>query len=310
MTIKLKEHETTPNMSGYADFFRFLEANYGFHHITAFDCVNNTTVNRLFLAETKEGGKVLIKKCDNIELCANEHERGKELYNIDPRHFVEQMAYCTESSYSFTAQAYMPGKTLSQVLKSPSLLPEERATMIEELYSIFLAMKKSDVVHRDIHLENVMLHDGRLLLIDFQIAVSKKNYQELTIFQKLNSLADWRGAHIYSMIAWDDAHTILLLLKEIGSHPTYEDRYRAVEKEIESHIGKDTIWYRLPSRFSLHMRALYNQLKLLVSSKHKRTKYEKRIKTIKQLILCWKKQYAKKTFPSENDFIRNFEPKA
>lgn len=280
-------------------FIRFLETEYHYQNIEPFDSVNNE-VNSLFLADTAEGGRVLVKRAAQAELCENEYRKGKALHDICPRHFAEMVAYSTHPQHSFTAQAFLPGKRIVQVLAEPELADEVRAGMVEDLYTIFQALKQSDVVHRDIHAWNILLHDGRLILVDFQIAVSKKDYRELSVFQDELSMAQYRGPHLYSMIGWDDTHSLLLILQKVGSAPSYAARYTEVEREMAEYVGRDTVWYRFSPVWVLRVKCMMLRLRMMFAVKAaRRSKFAGRLQGYGRLIKAIRRG---KKFPRENDF--------
>lgn len=299
-------------MEPIVEFKEFLALQYNFRNVESFSCINTADVSTLFLAETSDGSKVIIKRTNVQDLCENEYSRSLELYEIDSRYFAKPIAFHEGAPFSFSAQQYMPSVTLIEKLKDPALTAEEKAVYIEDLYNIYIALKKSNVVHRDIHFNNVLVHEGHLILVDFQIAVQKTAYKELKVYENELSLVQYRGSHIFCLWAWDDAQTLLQILHLIGVEPGYEERYREIEKEMTSHIGKDTIWYRLPSSPVLLLKRIVAKWKAaFTKDESKRVKYEKRAKQYDILLRC-SEHKGEKCFPLINecqkmmaDFINN-----
>lgn len=257
-------------------FVSFLEKEYGYHKIVPFNCINNADISHLFLAEDAHGQQIIIKQCQLGEICENEYHKNALCYQAAPEYFPKAFAYCSDKEFSFTAQEYKPSKTLKAVLDSnPS--DDEKGVFIEDLYNIFIALNKAGVVHRDIHSLNLLVHKGHCILVDFQTAVCSENYQEIISYNTLYKLSQFRGEHHYSMVAWDDASTMLQVLREIGSSASYEIRYQQIENFLESQIGKHTIWYKLPSSFSLILKIYAARFQAWFTPWNKKrcTKYKK-----------------------------------
>lgn len=296
--------------SSSSEFAHFLNIQYGISNTVPFSCVNNAAVSTLFLGDTPEGRKILIKRSLYGELCANEHVRGSELYLIDKRYFAEQLCYCDTPPFFFTAQAYMPGIRIIEAIKARCLTDEQKLILIEDLRNIFLALKKSNVVHRDIHYNNILIHNGHLLLVDFQIAVQKEGYQELDVYRNLLSLVNHRGYHLNCVAGWDDAHTLLGILRLIGSAPLYEKIYAEIEQEIAAHIGTDTIWYPLPTGSQLRKKYILARLKSLFAlKKKKRRQYRFQAKIYDFLTRYADVPPHARQFPLHNEFEEFYSAK-
>ena len=107
---------------------------------------------------------------------------GQKLWNADHKHFLEPLYYCDQGKFFFFANKIMYGDSLQRMSDSGWLkkMPNEsKMSLIRDLYQIFTALKNSDIVHRDIRPANLAVFGDTLVLIDFQLAVSKFNYVEL-----------------------------------------------------------------------------------------------------------------------------------
>ncbi len=189
------------------------------------------------------GRRLFIKTGTHHGLYENEYKMGMQMYELDSVHFLKPLYYNDFSEINFFANEYLDGVTLKAAMIRGDLSPQIRATLIEDLYEIFCALRKSDIVHRDIRPGNLMIANGRLVLIDFQLAVSKSNYVELDYMisrpQRLRSLGE--DVFRYRHYAWDDAHSLLRVLEYIGRDEKYGARYDEIHREIKSYIGTDTI---------------------------------------------------------------------
>jgi len=222
----------------------FLATKYNFTNITP---IISYVYNVFLTASVPLGAitqTVFIKTGRHPGLYKNEFVMGRQLYDIDPKHFLKPLYYNDYEKYNFFANEYVMGKTLETLVESGNLSLKRRAKIIDDIYHIFLAMKSSDVVHRDIRPANIMiLKDGRTVLIDFQLAVSKSNYKELDYCQHrpsiLRNLGDSKFR--YKQFIWDDSYSLMRVVEYIGRHDKYGQLYDTVHRRIKSYIGRDII---------------------------------------------------------------------
>lgn len=231
----------TEQNEGTARFIKFLESEYGFTNVQP---VAGIAYNQFFVANKgRARTKMFIKRGSHHGLYENEYVMGRHIYEIDNVHFLEPLCYNDFSEFNFFANAYVQGVTLKTAMMRGELDAATRARIIEDLFAIFCALRNSDIVHRDIRPDNLMLTDGRLVLIDFQLAVSKRNYTELEYLTqrpaRLRSLGE--DVFRYRKYTWDDAHSLLRVLEYIGRDASYGERYDEIHREIKAHIGIDTI---------------------------------------------------------------------
>ncbi len=220
----------------------FLAKNYGFYDITY---VTSRVYNIFLLAMDQDGRMLFIKSGRHPELYRNEFEMGKQLWDVDHEHFLEPLYYCDNGEFYFFANEIMDGDSLQRVADSGRLrdiAPADRMALVRDLYKIFIAMKNSNVVHRDIRPENLAVIGKRLVLIDFQLAVSKSNYVELESMRvgRLRGLGTRK--YRYKLWQWDDSYSLLQCLKFIGCPAReYAAEYNKIYREIKSYIGHDVI---------------------------------------------------------------------
>ena len=243
---------------------QFLSKKYGFYDVTF---VTSRVYNIFMLAMDKNDRMLFIKSGRHPELYRNEYIMGKKLWKMDKRHFLEPLYYSDSGEYFFFANEIMNGTSL-QILANTGALrkmsPGNKMMLIRDLYKIFIDLKKSDVVHRDIRPENFAVIDNRLVLIDFQLAVSKSHYVELESMTvgRLRGLGTKQ--YRYKMWQWDDSYSLLQCLKFIDCPGReYRAEYNKIYHEIKSYIGHDVI------KSSKREGALHRLLRHLIKKRKK-----------------------------------------
>ena len=188
---------------------------------------------------------LFIKSGRHPEHYRNEYVMGRALWKLDNKHFLEPLYYSDDGKFFFFANEIMNGTSLQVFSDRGDLrkMPADKKMMlVRDLYKIFQALKKSDVVHRDIRPDNFAIMGGHLVLIDFQLAVSKSNYVELESMSvgRLRGL----GTRKYrpKMWCWDDSYSLYKCLKFIGCPASkYRAEYNKIAHDIKSYIGHEVI---------------------------------------------------------------------
>ncbi len=67
---------------------------------------------------------------------------------------------------SYTLQEYIPGIKASQYFGYCTEFDEGWQASLEELKELLSTLNNSHIIHRDLHLDNIMIQDGKLVLID------------------------------------------------------------------------------------------------------------------------------------------------
>lgn len=221
------------------EFAKFLKDNYG---ITGTHLVIPAQCNA-FLIGNDGKRRLFIKAGRHCGIYKNEYDMDMALYKIDPTHFIKPLYYNDYSKFNFFAAEYETGETLKSWTLRRKQTNEQKAVFVRDIYEIFRALQKSDVVHRDIRPDNFMIIKGHLVLIDFQLAVSKSQYQELDYMrrhpQRLRKLGDPKFQ--YRPFVWDDAYSLLKVLQFIGRDNSYGAQYDMTKQEIKRAIGHNRI---------------------------------------------------------------------
>lgn len=229
----------SPKVSKLIDF---LTTTYGFYDVTF---ITTRFYNTFLLAMDQQNRMLFIKSGNHAELYRNEYLMGRVLWEIDHEHFLEPLYYSDMGEHFFFANEIMNGDSLQRYADSGklrALSAADRMSLIRDLYKIFLDLRDSDVVHRDIRPKNLAIIGKRLVLIDFQLAVSKSHYVELDSMNaiKLRNLGS-RG-YRYKMWQWDDSYSLMKCMRFIGCPGRkYRTEYNKIYNEIKSYIGRDVI---------------------------------------------------------------------
>jgi serine/threonine-protein kinase len=87
----------------------------------------------------------------------------------------------TDGNIPYTIMEFVPGKKLRELLKEQREFEQATAIRIaSELLSTLKAVHRESIVHRDICPENIIMSNGRCVLIDFSIGVSLTAEQGFT----------------------------------------------------------------------------------------------------------------------------------
>lgn len=226
-----------PEFRGLA---RFLKSKYGIYDLHP---VANIICNKFLVGKDSDGRPLFIKTGNHSGIYENEYRMGMALYEIDKEHFMRPLYYNDYDEYQFFANEYVNGISLNTAIMNGSLSAEQKSKLVGDIWRIFCALRASDVVHRDVRPDNLMIIDGRLVLIDFQLAVSKTNYVELEYLARRSNRLRKLGhkKYRYRPFVWDDAYSLMRVLEFIGRDRLYAMRYDVIYKNIKAYIGTDKI---------------------------------------------------------------------
>lgn len=227
----------TTELQGFA---RWLKKEFKITNLTP---VASIICNKFFTATDVAGRRLFIKTGTHAGIYENEYKMGRAVYDIDPEHFLEPLYFNDYDEYNFFANEYVSGISLETAIRTGTLTPVQKSRIVSDIWRIFCALRASDVVHRDVRPDNLMIIDGRLVLIDFQLAVFKSNYVELDYLarrpNRLRKLGNKK--YRYRPFTWDDAYSLTRVLEFVGRDRLYGLRYDIIYKNIKSYVGKDKI---------------------------------------------------------------------
>jgi predicted Ser/Thr protein kinase len=177
------------------------------------------------------GHPVFIKWSANNQAIQNEFKYANILYNKDHEHFVKPIFYKESNQGGFIVFEYIKGDILADKIIANDLTPTEKKNIVISASNILNCLKDSNCSHRDIRPRNILISsEGRVLLIDFEFAVSLQKYKEKKyIRRKPNIVYDLGAKFALAKMKWNDAHSFLEVIKEINLDS-------AVKKEITKHI--------------------------------------------------------------------------
>lgn len=264
------------NLASTEKFAAFLQKKFDITNLQPLNVVGSmrATSNRFYTAETKEGKKIFIKATVDSHLAKHEFWANQHLYALNQENFTEAIAYYPHRPYAFCAISYEQGTPLREYLDTHEVDDATRINILENVYRIFCTLREGDVLHRDLHLNQMLYHEGKLKLIDFQCAASKNHYKEV-VYNKFYDLVNRNFK--YKRYVWDDANDMLLLFREIGTPESYAARFREMEQDMESYVGKGSVHYKLPSVFTVQLMLRLLKLKLKLYKGSKRESYKKRV---------------------------------
>lgn len=232
-------------------FSRFLEKNYGYTDIRQYTSPQkfSSRLNSIFLAKDSSGNEIFIKACRYGDMSENEYRCTLELWKQAPEHFAKPLAYYAGKKYAFCSTEYRPGKDLRTLIElegGKSLTNDQKAQIVEDMYSIFQALLRADIVHCDFALKNMLLHNGRVVLVDCQYSSKTSNTKRVSLFSNALKLClfRWLLPPSLSVLTWEDTRGVLYCIQAVGTDDTHRERFDAICEEVKASIGK--IQYVMP----------------------------------------------------------------
>ena len=264
-------------------FSRFLEKNYGYTDIRQYTSPQkfSSRLNSIFLAKDSSGNEIFIKACRYGDMSENEYRCTLELWKQAPEHFAKPLAYYSGKKNAFCSSEYRPGKDLRTIFElegGEGISPEQRAQVIEDLYSIHQALIRAEIVHCDVALKNMLLHNGRVVLVDCQYSSKTSNTKRVSLFSNALKLClfRWLLPPSLSVLTWDDASNLLNALQTIGTDQSHKERFDFICSEIKAAWNKHCYTMPYPGMEELshcirvsHLRSLFHpKAKLRSRYKH------------------------------------------
>jgi serine/threonine protein kinase len=117
-----------------------------------------------------DDGKVISKQA-TLDLAQRE---ASFLSDLKSDYFPKVLKSWSEHKYSVVVLEKILGEPLERVAGDINEHPEEMYHFIENCLNILFELKQKGIVHRDIRLDNILMRDGKPVLLDFGWAVSEK----------------------------------------------------------------------------------------------------------------------------------------
>lgn len=148
------------------------------------ECYGDKENTRTFLVQDMESGGKFVAKCYLRESALYDREEPEVLRGLDVDPLPHFVAEYRNEQMRCVLWEYVPGETLSELAKQRSFTEEdvletglELCDQLEKLHSL-----QPPVIHRDIKPQNVVKRpDGRLVLIDFEIARARSDNETDTL---------------------------------------------------------------------------------------------------------------------------------
>ncbi len=263
-------------------FSRFLKENYGYTDVRQYTEPKkfSSRLNSIFLAKDSEGNDIFIKACRYGDMSENEYRCTLALWELAPENFAKPLAYHAGKKYSFCSSEYRPGKdlrTLVELEKSVSLSAEQKAQIVEDIYNIFHAFQKANIVHCDVGLKNMLLHNGRVIMIDCQQSTRRDNTKPISMFDNILKLClyKWESPVGTNVLEWEDTGGILRSIQLVGTDDAHRERYKAICAEVKAALGKFKYTMPYPSLAELNHCIKVSYLRSLFHPKSKlRARYQ------------------------------------
>ena len=269
-------------------FSRFLKKKFGYTDVRQFATSGafSSRLNSVLLAKDESGNDVFIKACRYGDMSENEYRSSLALWQQAPEHFAKPLAYYSGKRFSFCSSEYVPSKDLLSILESGTLTNDQRAQLVEDIYVIFQALQRAKIVHRDFALKNMLMRNGKVVLIDCQLATKTDSATPISFFDSSLKICLWRWESnpCIGVLAWDDASMILRSLQQIGVSSEYKERFEYICSQVEAARGKCRYEYPYPSMKELERSMRTCRFRSLFHPKSKlRARYSHVLKMLQYL---------------------------
>lgn len=269
-------------------FSRFLQENYGYTELRQYTTPQkfSSRLNSIFVAKDAEGNDVFIKACRYGDMSENEYRCTLALWEQAPEHFARPLAYHAGKKHAFCSTEYRPGKDLRTLIlleEGKSLDAGQKAQIVEDLYAIFQALHRADIVHCDAAMKNMLLHNGRVVLVDCQYSSRRDNTKRVSLFDNALKLClfRWLVPVSFNVLEWEDAQSILAAIRAVGTDDEHRERFNFICSEVKAAIGKFKYVMPYPSMKELRHCIRVSRLRSLF---HPKSKLRARYKHVTEML--------------------------
>ena len=195
--------------------------------------LSNKYINDCFY-EGRFLSRTCVVKCTTkaVRSIRSEFMIARDVYAEDSSVVAERLGFFFAASgrYAFAMMDKVEGPTLTELL-SRGLTEDEADRFADDLLRLARALKKADVVHRDLFSDNLLLgSDGHLKAIDWQLAARRHPFIEDPWMRK-----HWKFRYVVFGVnrelglgVWNDCHA----LGKILAHFPQTDRVRDVRRRL------------------------------------------------------------------------------
>jgi len=203
---------------------------------------------KYFRARDAAGNEFFIKTDSSYATLENEASLSRKLYNtgVNTPELVAVDSCCNKK---YMVYRYVSGMRLADLMEQALWLNERRASaLVTQLIEMLDGLYAARVVHRDLTPGNILIsqsarNEFTSYLIDFSFSV------DLDDRSLLRSIPYWverelGGAYRMKEGVWDDAYSVLKILREVEGK--LEETLSVGTNEVEKKLGRIRYEWKLP----------------------------------------------------------------
>lgn len=167
-----------------------------------------------FTASGLDGQTLFIKYGGVGESCKNEFRVATLVSGYDHNgHFLKPLYFSSDVHHPYIVYQFVKGGRLTRPEPCNTVWRDD---LRRQFLEIRLALRSAGVMHRDIRPENFMLDGNRLVLTDFQFAITDKE-RELECLKRDRSIQKGLGHdYRYGRFSWNDSYSFSKVLDRLG----------------------------------------------------------------------------------------------
>lgn len=170
-----------------------------------------------FLGIDKDGNKIFIKRSEFPEFV------DAEIASIDylditcrdyPVHTCKVIGSGVFKKYGFVIESYIEGTSLKSLMDQ-NLEESYKSELILELYKIITQLREAAFIHGDFTPQNILVHDNKLYLIDFEYSlIMKQGYENYRVkTAKKRKMIHLGGEYAMENGVIDDAFSLVQIVR-------------------------------------------------------------------------------------------------